>query len=108
MSKFVTIVRNSIVLATALAASVPAFAGTLDTAPTLAVSYADLDLSSTADQHRLHTRLASAARSVCEGTIRPGTNIQTEFSACMSKAITKGTAEIAMLTNKSQPHVAVR
>ena len=108
MSKFVTIVRNSIILASAVAASVPAFAGTVETAPAIAVSYADLNLSSAQGQTRLHHRLTSAARSVCEGTLMPGTKIQSDFNACVSKAMTAANTEFAMLTTKSQTQVAVR
>jgi UrcA family protein len=105
MSKFVTIIRTAIILASAAAASVPAFA---DTVPAIAVSYADLDLSGAAGQSRLHHRLTAAAHNVCEGTLQPGTRIQPAYSACVSKAITQANTQFAALTAKSQTQVAVR
>jgi UrcA family protein len=108
MSKFVIILRNSIILAAAVAASVPAFADTVDAAPTIAVSYADLNLSSTEGQSRLHHRLTAAARNVCEGTLQPGTKIQPAYSACVSKAMSAANTQFAALTTKSQTEVAVR
>jgi UrcA family protein len=108
MGKFVTIVRNSIILAASVAASAPAFAGTVETAPTIAVSYADLNLASTEGQSRLHHRLTAAAHNVCEGTLQPGTKIQSDYSACVSKAMSQANTQFAALTVKSQTQVAVR
>jgi UrcA family protein len=107
MGKFVAILRNSIILASAVAASVPAFADTV-AAPTIAVSYADLNLASTEGQSRLHHRLAAAAHNVCEGTLQPGTKIQSDYSACVSKAMSQANTQFAALTVKSQTEVAIR
>lgn len=107
MNKFVTTVRTSLFVAAAVAVSVPAFAGTVESDPSIAVRYGDLNLSSTAGQHRLHNRLVSAARSVCEGNMEVGTKIQPAFNACVTKAMAKANIEFAALTTSTQPQVAV-
>ena len=104
MSKFVTIVRNSIFVAAAFAATASAFA---ETSPTLAVRYSDLDLSSASGQHRLHSRLVSAAHVVCASNVESGTRIQSAYTTCVSKAMTGADTQFALLTSRSAPQVAV-
>jgi UrcA family protein len=107
MSKFVTIVRNSLFAAAAVIASAPAFAGTLDSAPSVRVGYGDLDLANPAGQRHLHNRLVGASRAVCEGNVIPGSAAQPARSACMKQAMTKADTEFAALVTTAQPRVAL-
>ena len=70
------------------------------------VGYADLDLSTTSGQHRLHSRLMGAAREACEDDSLPGSMTQSR-TACMSRAMDKADVEFAALTTGSQPQVAM-
>ena len=107
MSKFVQIVRTSILVAAVCGVSVPAVADTLDNVPTMKVSYADLDLTTDSGQNRLQHRLISAARSVCSDTGEIGTRIQAAHDACYKQAMTRANAEFAVLVSNSQPRVAI-
>jgi UrcA family protein len=106
MNKFVTIVRTSLFVA-AVAASAPAFADTLDSTPSVKVGYSDLDLSTASGQHRLHNRLAGAAREVCEGNAMSGSMGQPAVHSCMQLAMTRADTQFAALVSSSQPQVAV-
>jgi UrcA family protein len=104
MSKFVIVVRN-VLVAVAITASVPALA---ENGPSVKVGYGDLDLSSTAGQHHLHTRLIGAARQACEGSAVPGLIAQPAVEACMKQAMARADTEFAAIVSHSQPAVAAR
>jgi UrcA family protein len=106
MVKFITTVRNSLFIAAAVVASVPAFAGTLESAPTVKVVYSDLDLSSASGQRHLHNRLIGAARAVCEANIQSGSAVQPARNACRKQAMNSADTQFALLVGTSQPKVA--
>jgi UrcA family protein len=104
MTRFVTIVRQSLIAA-AIAAPLPALAAP-EAAPAASVHYADLDLASPRGQRQLHGRLTSAARQACETSTRSGSMAQTERSACMARAMASAETEFAALVSASAPRVA--
>ena len=57
--------KKPLIFLAALVAPVAAQAGSIDVTPSSRVSYADLNLSSAADQQILQTRIEAAVREVC-------------------------------------------
>lgn len=74
-------------VATSLIAATPAFAN--DDAISRDVMTADLDLSSSVDIERLHSRLARAARTVCREPGTRGVQAGAAYTRCRSDALSK-------------------
>jgi UrcA family protein len=108
MTRFVTTVRKSLFFAAAIVAATPALAQSTDESRhSVKVSYADLDLSSTAGQHQLHSRLIGAAREACEDSMQPGSMMTDSRNACMNHAMAQADVRFAALVTAAQPQVAM-
>lgn len=108
MSKFVTIVRTAVLVATVALSSVPAFASPAETAPTAKVSYSDLDLSSPEGQRHLKARLRTAAGTVCGVQGSSSSMISTGQRNCMKQALSRADTQFAAIVGgANQKQVAV-
>jgi UrcA family protein len=87
-----TLIKSFTVLA-ALAAAAPAVAGAAardDAPPTAVVSYADLDIGTSAGLAALQRRIDGAATRLCVGHGRTTLQIQAAESRCLSAALASG------------------
>jgi UrcA family protein len=83
-------------------AAVAGTAASAQEAPTAIVSYAGLDLSSTAGLAALNRRISVAARRICgEADIRD-LQRQAAVDACRTTAVRSAAPQVAMLTNPTQ------
>lgn len=91
-----------------LVASVPATAGTMH-AKSVAVSYADLDLSKSAGRDTLARRIATAVRQVCGGADARDLRGLADRNRCRAEASEGATAFAAQVAAKaSAQQIAVR
>ncbi len=112
MTKFFTIIRQSIATTAAVAAiaaaggaliAAPAFAETAGmTTTTTSVSYAGLDLSSKDGQAKMQSRVRAAARQVCGYNAgERDLNEIAHQNVCIAKAMDGAQVELAALTTTS-------
>jgi len=66
-----------------------------------AVSYADLDLSRSADVARLHRRLAAALENVCGSYATSESWQESEIARCRAGARAEADAQLARLTGRA-------
>ncbi|MCG8440903.1 MAG: UrcA family protein [Caulobacterales bacterium] len=76
------------------AAAETAHASQASSIPSIAVSYADLDLNSPEGGRVLHDRLRRAAKSVCGGAPARDLRTRREQRACFRAAITEAVADM--------------
>ena len=89
--------RGSLLLAGALVASAltgTSFAGQSDAAPTVAVRYGDLDLSSEVGAQTLYHRIASAARDVCPDAYSRDLGVVAESQRCQANAVDQAVRQL--------------
>jgi UrcA family protein len=91
-----TTVASKLVLAVAgLAAAVTGFAATADAdAPSVAVRYDDLNLSTTAGVNKLYQRISAAARQVCPDVYSRDPHVALAGQHCLSTAVAKAVSEV--------------
>jgi len=90
-----TTVASKLVLAVAgFVASVSAFAGTAFDAPSVAVRYDDLNLSTTTGVNTLYHRISAAAREVCPDVYSRDPNVILAGRHCQADAIAKAVREV--------------
>jgi UrcA family protein len=91
-----TTVASKLVLAVAgLVASVTGFAATPDVdAPSVAVRYDDLNLSTTAGVNKLYQRISAAARQVCPDVYSRDPHVALAGQHCLSSAVAKAVSEV--------------
>ena len=66
------------------------------------VSYADLDLAKPVDQARLHGRVVSVARDLCDLRPAPGSFIpSSESTACFKEAVQRANDQVADAVHQS-------
>ena len=100
MLKILTAIGAAALAASALAA--PAAAAAADEPTTVAVKFADLDLSKPADAKRLLMRLRIAAREVC-GTADPrDARIAELVEICQAQAMARAEVQLANLSGGSR------
>lgn len=88
----------SIATMAALAATTPAYAGSVS------IEYRDLDLTSAAGQKVLETRIDQAAREICGiNQVRTGTRMQSaDAKRCYAKAKQQATQHMATLVENER------
>lgn len=107
MSAFI---KSFTVLAT-LAAAPPAFAQTpaaQDAAPSVVVSYADLDIGTPAGMQTLQNRLHGAASHLCERQGRRTLDTQAAERACLSTALASSRIGVDQALNQQATRLAMR
>lgn len=91
-----TTVASKLVLAVAgLVASVTGFAATpAADAPSVAVRYDDLNLSTTGGVNKLYQRIAAAARQVCPDVYSRDPHVALAGQHCQAAAVAKAVSEV--------------
>jgi UrcA family protein len=91
-----TTVASKLVLAVAgLVASVTGFAATPDVdAPSVAVRYDDLNLSTTDGVNKLYQRISAAARQVCPDVYSRDPHVSMAAQHCQAAAVAKAVNEV--------------
>ena len=105
MSKFVTIIRNSMVGTVAIVAlaSAPAIAAPKGDTQSVEVSYSDINLASASGQAQLQNRVRRAVAKVCgyESSSRDLASTSS-MRTCMKQSSSNANVEIAALVNGSR------